>query len=139
MYYLIKTVIQKYLLYGSSLLYKINLSLFLSLCLSLWSDLFYHCGINKLPLILIFKLFSNTKYYLVFRNSFSLVKAALHNGYCQTLLPMKTHGLHYIIFFIIPLICVYVPWRQFPRNCLGLSTIVCQGHSTKRDKKYLLN
>ena len=89
MYYLIKMVIQKYLLYGSSLLYKINLSL------SLWSDLLYHCAINKWPLILIFKLFSNTKYYLVLRNSFSLFKAALHNGYCQTLLPMKTHD--YII------------------------------------------
>ena len=35
MYYLIKTVIQKYLLYGSSLLYKINLSLSLSLSVSL--------------------------------------------------------------------------------------------------------
>ena len=31
MYYLIKLVIQKYLLYGSSLLYKINLYLSLSL------------------------------------------------------------------------------------------------------------
>lgn len=79
MYYLIKMVIQKYLWFQFTVQNQ---------PLSLWSDLLYHCAINKLPLILIFKLFSNTK-YPVLRNSFSLFKAALHNGYCQTSLPMK--------------------------------------------------
>lgn len=80
MYYLIKMVIQKYLWFQFTVQNQ---------PLSLWSDLLYHCAINKLPLILIFKLFSNTKYYPVLRNSFSLFKAALHNGYGQTSSPMK--------------------------------------------------